>query len=391
MSTTRTSTPKRGNGSTIKHVGRLAALLAVIAMLTAACGTDAQTTGSGETGNAEPTEEAIDEPTEAPTEDPTEDATPTATTDADGPLTVYSGRNEELVGPVIDLFTDATGIEVEVRYGDTAELAATILEEGGNSPADVYFGQDAGALGALRAEGVLAELPADLLEKVEARFRATDDTWVGVSGRARTLVYNTEEISEEELPASVMELTDEQYRGRVGWAPTNGSFQAFVTAMRVELGEDEARQWVEGMVANDVQVYEKNTPIVEAVGRGEIDFGLPNHYYLYRFLDEDPSFPVENHFFSGGDVGSLVNVAGAGVVEGTDQPDAAEEFVTFLLSDEAQEYFRTETVEYPLVSGIPADERLPALDSIETPALDLSELEDLQGTLELLRDAGALS
>jgi iron(III) transport system substrate-binding protein len=312
------------------------------------------------------------------------------TTDAGGPLTIYSGRAEDLVGPLLQQFTEATGIEVAVRYGDTAELAATIATEGANSPADVFFAQDAGALGALRAEGLLATLPAALRDPVDRRFRAADDTWVGVSGRARVIVYHTATLTEDTVPDSVLDLTDPQWSGRVGWAPTNGSFQAFVTAMRLELGEDATRDWLEGMIANDVRVYERNTAIVEAVGRGEIDLGLPNHYYLMRYLAEDPGFTAANKFLPGGDIGSLINVAGVGILETTDQPAAAEQLVAFLLSTEAQEYFAAETYEYPLVRGVAADPRLPPLDAIDTPDLDLSSLDDLQATLELLRSAGAM-
>jgi iron(III) transport system substrate-binding protein len=317
-------------------------------------------------------------------------ATEEAAPDADGPLTVYSGRSEELVGPILEQFTEASGIEVKVRYGDTAELAATILEEGGNSPADVYVGQDAGALGALASEGVLAELDPEMLSAVEQRFRAADGTWVGLSGRARVLVYSTDLVQAADLPASVLDLTDERWRDRVGWAPTNGSFQAFVTAMRVELGDERAREWIEGMLANGVRAYEKNSPIVEAASRGEIEVGLVNHYYLHQMQAEGQSLAAANHFFDDGDVGSLVNVAGAGILRTSDQPQAAAQLIGFLLGSEAQEYFAAETFEYPLVGGAPAAADLPALEDIETPELDLGNLEDLQGTLELLRETGAL-
>jgi iron(III) transport system substrate-binding protein len=368
---------KTARSTPLRRCSCLLGLLLALVLGAAACGAGEDTAATDPEGLGEPT----DEPADA-------DA---AAAGAEEPLTLYSGRNEELVGPLLEQFTEVTGIDVDIRYGDTAELAATILEEGGNSPADVYYGQDAGALGALREEGILAELPQESLDLVEERFRADDGTWVGTSGRARTVVFNTDEVAAADVPESVLDLTDEQYRGRVGWAPSNGSFQAFVTAMRVELGDEATQEWLEGMVANDVQVYEKNTGIVEAVGRGEIELGLVNHYYLYQFLAEDPGFPVENGFLEGGDVGSLVNVAGAGILTTTDQPEQAQELVDFLLSDQAQEYFRTETYEYPLVSGIPADERLPAIETIETPELDLSDLEDLQGTLELLRTSGALA
>jgi len=304
---------------------------------------------------------------------------------------VYSGRNEELVGPLFEQYTADTGNEVEVRYGDTAELAALLLEEGDASPADVYLAQDAGALGAVSAEGLLAPLDGEVVSAVDERFRSPSDEWVGVSGRARVIAYNTEAVPADQVPTSVLDLTGEAYRGRVGWAPSNGSFQAFVTAMRVELGDDGARQWLEGMLANDVRQYENNLAIVEAVGRGEIDFGLVNHYYLYRFLAEDPAFPVANSLPGDGDVGALINVAGVGVVASTDQPAAASELVEYLLGSDAQTYFATRTSEYPLAGDADAPEGLPPLDEVETPDLDLSQLSDLAGTLALLREVGALT
>jgi iron(III) transport system substrate-binding protein len=309
--------------------------------------------------------------------------------DAEGPITIYSGRSEDLVGPILARFTEETGIEVAVRYGDTAEMAAQILEEGRNTPADVFFGQDAGGLGALAKEGMLARLTDDLIGAVDARFRSPEGLWVGISGRARTVVYNTNALNPEDLPRSILDFTDPQWEGRIGWAPTNGSFQAHVTAMRIELGEEAARQWLEGIIANNPRVYEGNTPIVEAAGRGEIDVGFTNHYYLYRFLAEDPDFPADNAFLTG-DIGALINIAGVAVLDTTNQPQAAHRLVEFLLSRQAQEYFSTETFEYPLAGEVDPDPRLPRLDEIDTPDLDLTDLDDLRGTLELLREVGAL-
>lgn len=315
-----------------------------------------------------------------------------ATDDVAQTLTVYSGRNENLVGPLIEQFREESGIDVQVRYGDTAEMAATILEEGDNSPADVFFGQDAGALGALAEAGRFVALPESLLEQVEPRFHSPEGLWIGVSGRARVLVYNTEELSEDELPASVTELTNEEWRGRVGWAPTNGSFQSFVTALRTVAGQEAAAEWLSGMIANDVQAYSNNTAIVTAVGAGEISVGLVNHYYLYRFLAEQgDSFSARNYHFPAGDIGSMVNVAGVGIVDTSAHTAAAEEFITFLLSNEAQQYFATETNEYPLAGdGVEINSALMPLDEIVTPELDLNDLADLQGTLELLQEVGAL-
>jgi iron(III) transport system substrate-binding protein len=306
-------------------------------------------------------------------------------------LTVYSGRNEAFVGPVIERFQQETGVNVEVRYAGTAELAATIFEEGRNSPADVFLAQDAGALGALAQAGLFAELSEEILTRVEPRFRSPEGLWVGVSGRARVLAYNTERVSEDELPQSIFELTDETWRGRVGWAPTNGSFQAFVTAMRLVHGDDVTREWLRGMIENGVQEYPNNSSQVEAVGRGEIDLALVNHYYLFRFLAErGEAFPVRNHYPVDADIGSMINVSGAGILASSDQLELAERFVAYLLSTEAQQHFADAVFEYPLVEGVDTNPILLPLAEIETPELDLSNLDDLEGTLELLQEVGAL-
>jgi iron(III) transport system substrate-binding protein len=310
--------------------------------------------------------------------------------DRTGSLTVYSGRGEELVGPLFEQFEAETGIDVEVRYGDTAQMAGAILEEGDNSPADVYFGQDAGALGALAAEGRLLELPAEIVDQVPEALRSAEGRWVGLSGRARVVVYNTGDLTEADLPDSILDFTDPEWSGRIGWAPTNGSFQAFVTALRVLEGEDAAREWLEGIVANDPQEYNNNIAVLEAVAAGEVEVGFANHYYLYRFLAEDPDYPVANKFFGNGDPGGLINVAGVGIVDSSDRPDQAQRLIEWLLSDTAQAYFAEETFEIPVVPGTPTAAELPDLEALTLPDLDLDRLEDLEGTLALLNEVGAL-
>ena len=301
-------------------------------------------------------------------------------------LTVYSGRNENLVGPLLEQFEKDFGIAIQVKYGGTAEIAATILEEGANSPADVFYAQDAGALGALQAENRLAALPDAVLNAVEPRFRSPQGQWVGTSGRARVVVYNTESVKPEELPPSILDFTDLIWKGRIGWAPTNGSFQAFVTAMRVTLGDDRTRAWLEGIKANEPMVYTSNTPTVQAAVDGEIAVGFVNHYYLFRIRAEQGNVPAENYFPPNGDLGALINVAGASVIAGTKNQAAAEQLVAYLLSQQAQEYFATETYEYPLAHGVAAHSDLPPLAAIQTPDIDLSDLADLRGTLQLLQE-----
>lgn len=306
-----------------------------------------------------------------------------------GSVTLYSGRSEELVQPVLDDFTAATGIEVEARYGDTADLALQIVEEGDRSPAEVFLSQSPGATGYLEREGRLQELDADVVGLVEERFRSPDDRWVGVTGRVRTLVYNTDLVDPAELPSSVLELTDESHSGRVGIAPTNSSFQDFVTGMREQLGDDATLEWLEGMEANDSPTYPKNSAIVEAVARGEVEMGLVNHYYDLLQKAENPDSPTENHFFEAGDVGSVILVTAVGVLDTADDGAAAEELVAYLLSPEAQAFFAADEFEYPLALGVEAPEGLTPLDEIRAPGLDLSGLGGgLEATRELIRESG---
>jgi iron(III) transport system substrate-binding protein len=335
--------------------------------------------------------------TASPEADPEPDPEPdpeagTATAAGAGDFTLYSGRNETLVGPLLEQYAAETGVTVDTRFGGTGELAATILEEGENSPASAFFAQDAGALGLLADEGRFQQLPDEILELVDPRFRDPDGRWVGVTGRARVLAYNTDVLTEEELPSSVHGLTDSAWAGRVGWAPENASFQAFITAFRLLEGDHAAREWLEAMIANGtVNFGDSNTAIVQAVGAGEIDAGLVNHYYAYVVgQEEGPDFPVANHFFAAGDPGSLINVAGIGILEGAENTEAALAFTAYLLSPAAQEYFATETFEYPLVAGIEASEGLAPLSEIGHPEIDLGDLADLRGTLDLLAEVGLL-
>jgi len=315
-----------------------------------------------------------------------------ATTAVGGKLTVYSGRNEQLVAPIIDKFKQASGVDVQVRYGDTAQLAATILEEGNNSPADVFFAQDAGALGALSNRQRLTPLPDALLSKVDPRFRSPKGDWVGVSGRARVIVYNNKELKESDLPDSVLDLTDPKWQGKVGWAPTNASFQSFVTALRTTQGDAAATKWLKDMQANGVRAYANNPAILDAVAKGEIQVGLANHYYLYQQKAKlGDSYPVANYSPRGGDIGAMINVAGLGILPTVKNRPAAEALIAFLMSEEAQTYFANQTYEYPLAAGVKPGPTLKPLDQIQTPKLDLSSLADLEGTLKLLRDAGVLS
>ena len=313
------------------------------------------------------------------------------TTGGDDRLTIYSGRQEELILPLLEDFSDETGIGIDVRYGDSADLALLIDEEGDRSPADVFLSQSPGAVGFLEADDRLEKLPEGVLDKVEPNLRSGNGRWVGVSGRVRVLVYNTETVDPADLPQSVFDLTDPRYQGDVGIAPTNASFQDFVSAMRSLVGDDRTREWLAGMEANGSPTYANNIAIVEAVGRGEIPFGLVNHYYNEEVLAEDPDAPSVNYLFPAGDVGSIVLVTAAAVLDTAgDRRDDAEELVRFLLTRQAQEFYARETLEYPLAAGVePVVEDLPPLEEIEAPALDLGSLGGgLLRTKELIEQSG---
>jgi iron(III) transport system substrate-binding protein len=305
-------------------------------------------------------------------------------------LVVYSGRNENLVGPLLEQFTTDTGVQVSVRYADTATLAAQLLEEGDRTDADVFFSQDAGALGALHDGGLLAALPEATLGSVEERFRSSAGTWVGTSGRARVLDYNPTVVAEADLPAGVAELTDPRWRGQVGIAPTNASFQSFVTAMRELEGDAATKAWLEGLVANGVQTFDNNIAILDAVDKGVVAVGLSNHYYWYERAAEvgEDAMTVRLHWFTGGDPGALVNVAGVGILAGSDRAEDAQQLVDFLLAEKAQSYFAEQTKEYPLSAGVQPVEGLPALADLQSPEIDLSSLDDLAGTLAMLQEVG---
>lgn len=382
-----------------------AALLAVglfaLALL-AACGPTQAPAGSEDAGATNAVPAAADPVADAEGEAHTDaiatalagadaDVEPAAEPGSGGKLVLYSGRSQNLVEPLIENFERETGIDVETRWGATAELAVALREEGEASPADVFFAQDPGGLGAV--ESLLGPLPEAVLDRVPARYADPDGRWVGSSGRARVVVYNTETVKEADLPDALEGFTDPVWKGRIGWAPSNASFQAMVTAMRQAWGEAKTRAWLRDMLANQPTTYESNAPIVAAVGAGEIDVGLVNHYYLSRFLEEEGAdFPARNYFMTGGGPGSLVLVSGAGILSSAQNRAAAEKFLAFLLSNEAQQFFADETAEYPLVQdpAIKAPANLTPIDELQAMPIDLADLADLEGTVALLREEGVL-
>ena len=309
----------------------------------------------------------------------------------DDALVIYSGRSEALVGPILEQFSETSDVPVEVRYGASSTLAAQLLEEGEATEADVFFSQDAGALGALAKEGMLAPLPGSVTSLVPEGYRDNEDRWVATTARARVLSYDPAQAPEVAEFTSIDQILDPRYAGEIGYAPTNASFHAFVTALRIDRGDDGAREWLEAFAALDPEAYESNTPVLEATDAGQISIGLINHYYWYRLAAElgEENVNAQIRFLDSDDPGALVNVAGVGVIAGSDQAEAATSVVEFLLSEQAQTYFADETAEYPVVEGVSNSEfDLEPLSELDSHQIDLNELDSLDETLALLEEVG---
>ena len=304
-------------------------------------------------------------------------------------LTIYSGRRETLVGPIIDRYREESGVRVEVKYATSQQLAATLLEEGDSSNADLFFAQEPASLGAVA--GLLGPLPESILRLVPEWAHSAEGRWVGISGRARVVVYNTEALAEADLPDDLWGFVGPEWRGRVGWAPTSSSTQAMVTAMRALWGEERTREWLEALHSNDVRAYANNTTAVAATAAGEVDAAFVNHYYLHQLqAQQQGEVAAANYHPRTEGPGALVMVAGAGILADASNREAALEFLEYLLNTDGQEYFAQEIYEYPLAGDVEAAEILVPLSAIRHPGLPMEELADLEATQRLMREAGIL-
>ena len=314
--------------------------------------------------------------------------------DLSGELMVYSGRGEFLVGQLMDFIRDRyPDLTLKVRYGTAADLANQIRTEGQATPADVFFTVNAGILGLLANDDRLQPLPADVLDIGREGFQDPDGLWIGTSGRVRSVPYNTDALSEGDIPDDILAFPDQDHlQDEMGWAVTYGSFQGFLTVMRILNGEQRTREWLEGMVDLGIQEYSDEFRVAQAIADGEIRAGLTNHYYVVRVLDGRPNAPLDMTY-TDGDAGSFFNVAGAGLVDASDNSTLGENFVRHLLSAEAQDYFaRSATFEYPMIPEVEPIDRLPGFDELNPPDLDLAEFAkaDINETIDLMEEVGVL-
>jgi iron(III) transport system substrate-binding protein len=354
----------------------LVAALVAISLAVAGCGGDAEDRSGEPDPVADPTAGADPEPsgTEAP---------------LTGDLVIYSGRREPLFEPVVAAFEGATGIDVSVKYGGTTELGNALIEEKSNARADVFVGTDAASAEALREQGVFAPFEEPILEQIPAHFRADDGSWVGVSGRARVIMYNTDLVAEADLPDSVFELTDERWKGKIAIpATTNSSFTAWVASLRVLVGDDAARDLLQGLKDNDVTVLQDHTAVRQAVGDGEFALGLVNHYYYELERDGGSAVGVIYPDQGDGEVGVLVNAAAVSLVAGSPHEENARAFMRFLIGAEAQEIFANTNFEYPLVAGI-EDTAQVKRGTFRESEVDLVELGQMnESTLDMIDEVG---
>lgn len=307
----------------------------------------------------------------------------------DQKLVIYSGRKESLVSDIIQEFAETSGVEVEVRYAKSSELAGTLILEGAISPADVFFSQDPISLGTVAKEGLFDRLSENILNNVPEWAVDKNGFWVGISGRSRSLVVDTRVVEDSELPQDIYGLADEKFRNRLGLAPTNSSFIAMIACMIETDGEEKVLDWLTQINELDYKEYPKNSPQVAAAASGELEIGLVNHYYTLRLLSEDPNAPIKNIYLDGG-CGAMVMPAGVGILSSSQNKSSAVAFINFLHSKSVQETFANSVYEFPLVSGVNNNELMPDIKKLNSPQnLNWSALSLWQEkAVELIARAG---
>ena len=308
-------------------------------------------------------------------------------------VTIYSGRTENLIKPILDAFVCDTGVGVRVRWGDSTDLAVLLAEEGDSTEADVFLSRSPGPVGFLESMDLLGTLDDDTLSLVEEQNQASSGAWIGFSGRKRVLVYNVDGVSDDVLPGSIFDLTGEEYRDRVALPATNGSFEDWFTVLRDQFGTDVATEWLDDMVDNGARFYANNRAIVEAAGRGEIDMGLVNHYYNFQeAAARGDDHRAENFDFADDDIGSLLIITAATMLSSSERPEEANQLISYLLSEGAQRYFTDETFEYPLGAGVEPNSVLPPLTALEIGSVDFDALGGgFEETERIIQESGILN
>lgn len=324
--------------------------------------------------------------------DSTTASTPPGGSLAGQSITLYNGQHEQTTARLVEVFEKRTGVKVKVRSGDEAELANQIVQEGSNSPADVFYTENTPALEHLREHELLTPIDASTLAAIPARYGSVDGDWVGVSGRVSVMVYNTKQISPTELPSSILAFAEPKWKGKLGIAPSETDFQPLVTSITRFDGPAAAERWLEAIKANS-KTYPDNETVVAQVNNGESAVGLINHYYWYRLRDEVGAKGLNSAlaYFAPRDPGDLLDVSGAAVLKSSSHQSAAQAFVAFLVSAEGQEVLaHSHSYEYPLRPGVSPAKGLRPVGVIAPAPITLSELGDGSVPLELEQKLGLL-
>ena len=305
-------------------------------------------------------------------------------------LVVYNAQHEQLGEEWAAAFTEETGIEVVLRHGGDSELANQLVLEGEASKADVFLTENSPAMSLVQANDLFTTLDQGSLDNIPDQYRPDDNSWTGFAARSTVLVYNTDALSEDELPASLMDLADPEWQGRISFSPTGADFQAIVAAVLALEGEEATAGWLEGIKANGT-VYDGNNVVLEAVNSGEVETGVIYHYYWYRDQEEagDNSDSSALHFFGNQDPGAFLSISGAGVLKNGEHTDDAQEFLEFLTGPEGQEIVsESYALEYPLNPEVDI-RSIPPLEDLQAPDVDISDLDSAK-VVELMQDAGLL-
>src|SRR5271154_2536245 len=308
-------------------------------------------------------------------------------------LTLYSAQHEQTVDLLAKAFTKDTGIDVKVHSGEAPELASQLVKEGASSPADVFFTENSPELELLSEKGLLAKVAPATLASVPAEDSGSAGDWVGVLARENVLAFNKSMIQESALPASLLDLAKPEWKGKVAIAPTDADFLPLVGAVVALKGRPAALEWLKGLREN-AMIFDDDEGVVAAVDRGAAATGIINNYYWARLRMEKGADNMKSalHHFAGGDVGALLNVSGAAALKASRNQAAAQKFLAFLVKKSTQEMLSNLdiTFEYPLVSGVVANQILKPIDALQPPALTLKQIGDDHDAAELLREAGLI-
>ncbi len=308
-------------------------------------------------------------------------------------LTLYSAQHEQVVAMLTQEFTKETGIKVLVHTGEGPDVANQILQEGTDSPADVFFTENSPELNLLDEKSLLAPVAPATLAQVPAKYNAADGDWLGVLARENVLDYNPSLIAESTLPASLLDLAKPEWSGKLGIAPSDADFLPLVSAVIKQYGKPAALAWLQGLKANS-KIYQDDESVVAAVARGDVAVGIVNNYYWARLYTDLGPAKIDSklYHFPHGDIGGLVNISGAAVLKSSHNPAAAQKFLAFLVSPKAQAMLGKSEVdfEYPLRPGIAPNQLLTAFKDLQPPAIAAAALGDDQDAGTLLQQAGLI-